>query len=41
MIICSLFIYIFFLLDGEEAASYHRTSFDDDADVENDDDSVA
>ncbi|KAJ8421132.1 hypothetical protein Cgig2_021765 [Carnegiea gigantea] len=27
--------------DGEEVASYHRTSFDDDADVENNDDPVA
>jgi len=40
MIICSLFIYIF-LLATEEVASYHRTSFDDDADVENDDDPIA
>ncbi|KAJ8428969.1 hypothetical protein Cgig2_013936 [Carnegiea gigantea] len=29
------------LEDGEEVASYHRTSFDDDADVENDDDPIA
>ncbi|KAJ8430869.1 hypothetical protein Cgig2_023547 [Carnegiea gigantea] len=27
--------------NGEEVASYHRISFDDDADVENDDDPVA